>query len=173
MPRKTAATAVAAAPPKTRSRSKPPDLRIANPADNAASSKAAFPHLTPTSDPDVFRNEAGSFVDRHGVLMSFRAAVLTEDERAQRLLGGPADTPAKVLKMVALDTTMPMMMRLDAAKAAAPYFDKKTPIAVENKNEDFTIDVAALAALPREKRLALLKTLREIGVDLGPGVPES
>lgn len=162
--RTSAAVKAAAAPPKRG----PPKLTIADPKADAAKSKAAFPHLRPTGDPDVFMNEAGSLVDKHGVLLSLGAhSAKAEEELATQLIGGPVDTPAKLLKLIALDVTKPLAMRIDAAKAAAPYFDKKTPIAVENNNSDFTLDAAAIARLPRAQRRDLLMTLRTMGVDLG------
>lgn len=161
--RTSAAVKAAAAPPKRG----PPDLRIAQPND-AAKSKAAFAHLRPTADPEVFVNEAGSLVDKFGVLLSLGPAnAKAEEELAVQLLGGPVDTPAKLLKLVALDVTKPLAMRIDAAKAAAPYFDKKTPVQIENNNQDFTLDAAAIAKLPRAQRRELLSTLRTMGVDLG------
>ena len=123
--------------------------------------------LSPTDDPKVFRNAAGLLVDSKGVFIGYAKSRENEEEAAERIIGGPVDSPAKLLKRVALDPTLPMAMRLDAAKAAAPYYDKKTPVSVETKNEDFTVDVAAVMKLPRDKRLALLKTLKELGVDIG------
>ena len=124
-------------------------------------------YLAPTDDPDVFRNAAGLLVDKNGVFIGYAKSKENEDEIAERIIGGPVDSPAKLLKRVALDPTMPMALRLDAAKAAAPYFDKKTPVSVETKNEDFTVDVNAVMKLPRPERLALLKSLRTLGVDIG------
>jgi hypothetical protein len=128
-----------------------------------------FPHLKATEDPEVFQNTDGNFVDKRGVLLSLtgKSRVKAEAERAQEILGGPVDSPAKLLKLIALDPTVPMMVRLDAAKAAAPYFDKKTPTAIESKSEDLTLDLAAIAALPKAERLRLLATLKTMGVDLG------
>ncbi len=42
------------------------------------------------------------------------------------------------------------------------------PISIEQKNEDLTIDLKAVAALPRGKRIELLETLKQLGVNLGP-----
>jgi hypothetical protein len=156
---KAASVRIAVPPPKAPRSRKPP------PADDKPSPD--LPHLTPTDDPDVFRNASGGLVDKYGVLLALRAYSMDEPERGAKLIGGPVDSPAKLLKMVALDPLMPLVMRIDAAKAAAPYFDKKTPVAVESKNEDFTLDLAAVAALPRQKRIDLLKILGEMGVNLG------
>jgi hypothetical protein len=142
-------------------------VKIADPtAAKDAKPEAAFPHLTPTKDPEIFINAAGSLVDRHGILLSLSRNARPENERAQELIGEPIDSPAKLLKFIALDPTQPMLLRLDAAKAAAPYFDKKTPVAIENKNEDFSLDMVAISALPREKRLEILRVLKDLGVDL-------
>lgn len=123
--------------------------------------------LTPTDKDGVFRNRAGILVDESGILLAFGAMKNAEAELDEQILGGPVDTPAKLLKRVALDPRQPMFLRLDAAKAAAPYFDRKTPVAIETKNEDTSIDIAAVAALPRKEREALLITLSKLGVNLG------
>lgn len=112
-------------------------------------------------------NKDGAFVDSRGVRFSItNMAQETEADMAERLIGGPIDTPAKLLKMIALDPLRPMMVRIDAAKAAAPYFDKKTPVSIENKNEDLTLDALAIAQLPAAKRRELLDMLKSLGVDL-------
>jgi DNA-binding MarR family transcriptional regulator len=144
-----------------------PDLAVVDPQFTAKAETAS--HLTATADPTVFLNREGNFVDKRGVLLSLsgNGRAKAESERAMEILGGPVDSPAKLLKLMALDPTVPMMVRLDAAKAAAPYFDKKTPTAIESKSEDLTLDLAAIAALPKAERLQLLSTLKTMGVDLG------
>lgn len=124
-----------------------------------------LPHLTPTSDPKVFVNEMGQRVDANGVLLRF---MLNEEEETygEKLIGGPVDSPAKVLLRIALDPLLPLTLRADAAGKAAPYFDKKMPIAIEQKNDTVGFDMAAIMKLPREKRVALLKMLGEVGVDV-------
>jgi hypothetical protein len=123
--------------------------------------------LTATADPEVFLNSSGMLVNAKGVWVGLAKSQETEEAAEIRVLGEKADTPAKVMKRIALDTALPLGMRLDAAKNAAPYFDKKTPVAVEQTNQDFTLDLAAIAKLPRPERIALLKTLEKMGVDLG------
>jgi hypothetical protein len=164
--KKTAAKAVA--PPLRPKRQRPTlrDVKIADPAAKDKSPEAAFPHLTPTKDPEIFVNAAGSHVDRYGILLSLSRTAKSEDERAEEIIGERIDSPAKLLKFIALDPSQPMMLRLDAAKAAAPYFDKKTPVAIESKVEDFALDMVAISALPRDKRLEILRVLRDLGVDL-------
>lgn len=142
-------------------------LRDVN-APGAAPPAAPMPHLQPTDDPGVFRNADGRLVDEKGVLLSFSNAREAEVKYAEKLIGGPVDSPAKLMKRVALDPLLPLGMRLEAAKGAAPYYDKKMPISIEQKTEDLTIDVKAIAAMPREKRIALLAQLKELGVNLGP-----
>jgi hypothetical protein len=145
-----------------------PDLRIAVPGSKAGDS-APFAHLEPTADPEVFVNKGGSLVDKHGVLLNLRASFdvrAAEAQLSRSLMGDVPDTPAKLLKFMALNPALPMLTRLDAAKAAAPYFDKKTPVAIENTNQDLTIDIAAVAKLPRGKRIELLRILGDLGVDI-------
>jgi hypothetical protein len=158
---------VARAPVPAKKAAKKPPLRDVN-APGAAPPAAPMPHLQLTDDPDVFRNEGGRLVDKNGVLLGFANATAAETAYAEKLIGGPVDSPAKLMKRVALDPLLPLAMRLDAAKGAAPYYDKKMPISIEQKNEDLTIDLKAVAALPRPRRLALLEELKNLGVNLGP-----
>ncbi len=60
-----------------------------------------------------------------------------------------------------------------SAKAAAPYFDRKTPVAVENTNMDLTLDVEAIRALQAsEAELADLEVMAgDAGQDAGLFVP--
>lgn len=125
-------------------------------------------HLTPTDDPNVFLNEYGSKVDKNGVLLALFSAFATSDaERDIAIIGKKVETPAELLKRVALDPTVPIMVRLDAAKAAAPYYDKKQPTVVESGGSVQTFDMAAIAALPKEQRVQLLDMLSRIGVNIG------
>jgi len=128
---------------------------------------APFSHLSPTSTPGVFINKNGNLTDHNGVLLDINRARSAEAKLSQLILGEAADSPAKLLKMIALDASLPLLVRLDAAKHAAPYFDKKTPIAVENTNTDKKLDLEAIASMPAEARRTLLAQLKELGVDLG------
>ena len=131
--------------------------------------RAPFAHLTPTDTDGVYRNSDGRLVDHLGILLNLREAKETEDEASIRIIGEIADSPAKVLRRIALDSTLPLPLRMDAAKHAAPYFDRKTPIAVENTNTDKTLDLEAIASMPADKRRVLLAELKALGVDLTGG----
>jgi len=151
----------AARTPKER----PPPARRKSVAAKTEADAPPLPHLTPTDDPSVFVNAMGQRVDANGVLLRFLTPD-NEEEYGAKIIGEAVDTPAKVMKRIALDPLLPLSLRLDAAKGAAPYFDKKKPIAIEQKNEDTSFDVAAIASLPRAKRIELLRMLGEIGVDV-------
>lgn len=158
-----AAARKAAKTPKER----PPPARR-KPAAAAKTTEAdapPLPHLTPTGEPGVFLNGMGQRVDANGVLLRFLTPD-NEEEYGAKLIGGPVDSPAKVMQRIALDPLLPLSLRLDAAKGAAPYFDKKKPIAIEQKSDDNVFDVAAIAALPRAKRIEMLRMLGEVGVDV-------
>lgn len=84
------------------------------------------------------------------------------------VLGEPADTPAKFLKSVALDPRQPMERRLDAAKAAAPYTDRKQPLGVDggldaNGAPQPLIDVAKLQGMPTAELVQMIELLRKAG----------
>lgn len=76
-------------------------------------------------------------------MLSFLQLKQKEDKAHIEVLGHPVATPAQYLKAVALDPRVSMGVRLDAAKAAAPYTDRKMPSAV-----DGGVDPNTGAALP-------------------------
>jgi hypothetical protein len=163
-----AARKITVALPQARKPGSRPALRDVK-AERTSSAETTFPHLSSTSMPGVFMNAQGNLVDKRGVLLSLGNLRSTEDQMAEAIIGGPVDSPAKLLKRVALDPQLPMLVRIDAAKAAAPYFDKKTPVSIEQSNNDLMLDMTAIAKMPTERRRELLAILKGLGVDLGPG----
>lgn len=160
--RKTAAKKPpATAAPRTR-----PRLRSVTESEAASSSEATFPHLFATDKPGVYRNSSGSLVGENGVLLSLNFLADAEALLDEEIIGKRVETPAELLKRIALDPRQPLLIRLDAAKAAAPYFDRKTPTSLETKNEDLSLDIAKIAAMPKAERLKLLDTLRNLGVSI-------
>lgn len=114
---------------KTRRRGSSPHAEATKSETLAAPCKEYAP--VPTSVPGVFRNRHGALVDADGVAVGL--AALRAQEAAERDALGlkePA-TPAEFLKTVALDPRHPLPVRVDAAKAAAPYTDRKQPQAVD------------------------------------------
>lgn len=159
LPRKTASSAKTAAAKKSATATKKRKTAALRDVKNDTISRSSFvpPHLTATSDPDVFLNEAGARVNRQGLLLQLLDSAALDAIKS----------PAELLKHVALDPKVPMMVRIDAAKAAAPYFDKKMPTVVEGGVQTTNIDVAALLKLPKEERLMMLEMLKKIGIDVG------
>lgn len=124
--------------------------------------------LWATEVPEVYRNLRGVQVDRRGIALSLTQLRQHHHAAMAEVLGKPADTPAEVMRGIALDPRYDIKVRLDAAKAAAPYYDRKMPVSIEQKDTTpgagSTIDMAALAALPKGEREALLATLGKLGV---------
>ena len=88
--------------------------------------------LTPTDVDGVFRNSAGILVDKSGIALSLLRAVQAERaDMASVLDGQDVRTPAQFLKAVSLDPRLPLPTRVEAAKAAAPYTDRKMPQGVD------------------------------------------
>lgn len=52
-------------------------------------------------------------------------------EQEVALIGKVAETPAEVLLSVALDRSKPLPLRMAAAKDAAPYYDRRQPMALD------------------------------------------
>lgn len=85
------------------------------------------PALTPTEVPGVFRNAAGLLVNEFGFLLGLGASKKAEQQDMSEVLGHPVRTPAEFLKAISLDPRIPLPTRMEAAKAAAPYTDRKQP----------------------------------------------
>jgi hypothetical protein len=82
--------------------------------------------LTVTDTVGVFRNRAGVLVNQHGVAVSFATMRAKDDQRAREALNGAdVHTPADFLDSVWKDPRQPALVRMDAAKASAPYRNQK------------------------------------------------
>lgn len=97
--------------------------------------------LTPTSVPGVYKNKVGVLVDGDGVMIDHSTLKNRDQERFEKIIGGPVDTPAKLLKAVALDPQLPLQTRIGAATSAAPYFDRKKPIGIDGGEDGKAITV--------------------------------
>src|SRR5512139_1689662 len=59
--------------------------------------------MRPTSTPGVYLNRAGVLVDRNGVALSFKDVVRRDRDALREVLDVDVDSPAKLLKAVAMD----------------------------------------------------------------------
>lgn len=91
----------------------------------------SIPGLVPTDTPGVYLNSLRIPVNAAGVALTFLQVKKLDADRFEAVIGEPVDTPAKFLKAVSLDPRMGMGVRIDAAKAAAPYTDRKMPVGVD------------------------------------------
>jgi hypothetical protein len=87
--------------------------------------------LVPTATPGVYRNPAGILVDSVGCMLSFTQVKERDQDRFERILGKKVESPAELLKAVTLDPTLPLAVRIDSAKSAAPYFDRRMPQSID------------------------------------------
>lgn len=91
------------------------------------------PPLRQSDTPGVWLNELNIPCDADGCALSFKQVQERDVARFSEVLSGGelANTPAKFLKAVSLDPRLPLGTRIDAAKAAAPYSDRRQPIALD------------------------------------------
>lgn len=125
--------------------------------------------LVQTDIPGVYRNaRTGQMCNEQGVALSFAQLREADDERWTEALGKRVESPAELLKAVALDPRMHLDTRLAAAKQAAPYYDAKMPLKVEATGVGTvgTLDLAKLASIPAADRKTLLDLLKKIGVEV-------
>lgn len=116
-------------------------------------------NLEPTDDPEVFLNPLGIEVDKAGVAHAYKGTGYRDTARLERALGGRITSPAELLKAVSLDDTLPLGTRLDAARAAAPYYDRKQPQRVETEEIPTTLFSAEQLKQLDEDELAALERL--------------
>lgn len=93
--------------------------------------KYTKPKLRPTETPGVFESEMGVRCDHRGVALAILGIRARSEDQEREVLGKLAETPAEVLKVAALDRSLALPFRVDAAAKAAPYFDRKMPQAVD------------------------------------------
>ena len=101
----------------------PPTKKPAPPPDKGVDIMAV---LELTGIPGVYRNRVGVLVDSRGVSVSFKELKVKDKARWEQALdGGAVEQPADFLKAVCMDPSIPLHVRLDTAKAAAPFFTPK------------------------------------------------
>lgn len=89
-------------------------------------------------------------VDEHGVDMDFKALKKRDSQRFTEVLGKDIESPADLLKAVALDPRNSMTTRIDAAHKAAPYFNPKL-VAVQGVAGGPAITMANLSDMSPEQ----------------------
>ena len=112
-----------------------PTYRAPSAADRAAPA-APYTHggaagLRPSDIPGVWLNRFNIPCDADGVSLSFKTVRTKDRENMAEVLDDAVTTPAQYLRAVALDPRFPTAVRVDAAKAAAPYTDRKQPTALD------------------------------------------
>ena len=128
------------------------------------------PSLRPADTPGVFLNDLNVPCDERGIALDFLQLRNLDRANYGAVIDDTVDSPAKYLKALALDPRMSTLIRMDAAKAAAPYFDRRAPISVDGGvGTDGTvqpINMAMLAALPQKELEAALALFTKLGVAL-------
>ncbi len=167
------------ADPAPRARKRPPSLSEATKSASKAYLRGTGdlppepvrPRFRPTEVPGVYLNADGLKVDESGVLLTLRPLQVAEAARDEEILGEPVTTPAQLLKRVALDPSLALHIRMTAAVAAAPYFDRKMPTALEGGPEgsppirtEHSVTLKNLNALGPEERKAALLMLEKLGI---------
>lgn len=87
--------------------------------------------LKPTETPGVFENEMGVRTDYRGLALAILNIRTHSEDQERSVLGRLAASPAEVMKVAAMDRSLPLPFRVEAAKSAAPYFDRKMPQALD------------------------------------------
>jgi hypothetical protein len=165
--------AVAPTPPKPkRTRKEPVELLYGTEpgaADHSLTPEQLEMGLRRTGTPGVYLNKVGQMVDADGVMLDYTDVKSRDDARFERIIGEPVDTPAKLLKAVALDPQQTMVTRIDAAKAAAPYYDRKKPIGIDGGDDGKPIEILhrhKLQGMTKEELDQLERLLKMTGSPL-------
>jgi hypothetical protein len=134
----------------------------------AATTAAAVTTLARTDIPGVYRNGNGVQVNEAGMPLSWAEIKRLDEERWIRATGdtAPPASPAALLRAAAMDPNLPLDVRLNAAKNAAPYYDMRQPLRVQADAQIGTMDMGVLAQMPLAERQQMLDVLKKLGVEV-------
>lgn len=107
----------------------------------------------------VYHTTDGRRVDEHGVDLDFKALKKRDAARFTEVIGKDVESPADLLKAVALDPRNSLERRIDAAHKAAPYFSPKL-VAVQGVAGGPAITMANLSDMSPEQLNAYEQALR-------------
>lgn len=102
-----------------------PKTKFKAPKEEDEAPKGPRPGLAITDTPGVFRNKAGVLVNGSGIALTFKELKKKDTERLKEVTGDAPDTPADLLRTLAFDPRLPLVMRADLAHKAAPFFTAK------------------------------------------------
>lgn len=106
--------------------------------------------LKPTDLEGVYHTTDGRRVDAHGVDLDFKSLKKRDAARFTEVIGKDVESPADLLKAVALDPRNSLERRIDAAHKAAPYFSPKL-VAVQGVAGGPAITMANLSDMSPEQ----------------------
>lgn len=144
-------------------------------ASNRASVKPpateALPLRRRTDLPGVWLNQEGAQVDEAGVLLSLRRVKAIEAEHHEAVAESPVpSSPAHFLWLQVLDPLLPLSTRIGCATSAAPYFDRKMPLALEGGDpsrpikSESSVAIGQLEKLSLTERKSAIALLEKIGL---------
>ncbi len=121
--------------------------------------------LARTDLPGIYRNTSGAFTDERGVPVNWSRIKEADDNRWVEAVGSVPKTPAQLMAAMAMDPRHSLEFRLNAARLAAPYTDKKMPLMIEASATVGGVDLATLGSMSTDDRKALLDLLKKAGVE--------
>lgn len=119
----------------------------------------------------MYLNAANIPVDADGLLLGFKDVKRLDSAHWDEALSGPQLTPAAFLAAVAANPRLPLSIRIDAAKSAAPYTDRKKPLALDGGTGTDgaplpLLSIDKLKGLPTGELKTLLALLSKAGVSV-------
>ena len=84
----------------------------------------------------------------------------------KRSIAGSDLDPLTLMLAVVRDETLPVNLRMDAAKGALPYTHQRKPLALEGTDKPFVISADELRALSRNELVLMQGLLAKMGVSL-------
>lgn len=86
------------------------------------------------------------------------------DDQIRKSIAGSTLGPMDLLLAVIRDFTLPVQVRMDAARSALPYTNQKKPIAIESTDKPFVITAEELKGMSKAELVAMKMLLAKIGV---------
>ena len=118
--------------------------------------------------PGVYLNAHNVPCNEQGIALGFADIKKADHARLHEAGDAAVTTPAGFLRAVALDPRQPTYIRMEAAKAAAPYYDRRMSLGVDGGlgEDGKPIPLMDLSALSAAELDHIAKLLAKAGVPL-------
>ena len=128
-------------------------------------SRQPLSRLAPSDVPGVYRNRQGVLVDENGVKVTFKDVKAADTAQLERAVHGADHEPAFLLRAWSNDPTLPRAVRMDAAKAAAPYYSPRLAnVTAAVRVTPTQVDYASMSPAQLEEAMLAIDKLMQLQI---------